>query len=81
MNDYIRTKSYDRLNDILYITFNNSRGTSYADDSPIGFEIMRDWDTEEITGLMVYYPKRQMQDRQCVLEQLGFRLCLEELLN
>ena len=48
----IRKTNYDRLNDVLYLTLNTSRGRSYADsESPIGIEILRDIETDEITGL------------------------------
>lgn len=77
----IRKTTYDRNNDILYVTFSNASGASYADAGPFGIEIMRDMDTEEITGLMVYYPKKEMRDRQEKLQSLGFCFPLADMLH
>ncbi len=79
--EYIRKTSYDANNDILYVTFEKEKGTSYADDGPFGIEIMRDWNTEEITGLMVYYPRKQIVDRQKKLEELGFDFHISDFLK
>ena len=77
----IRKVTYDQNNDILYVTFENAKGTSYADEGPFGIEIMRDWNTEEVTGVLIYYPKAQMNDRQKKLESMGFGILLSDFLN
>ena len=81
MCERIQKKNYDQNNDILYITFDNAKGTSYADAGPFGIEIMRDWDTEEVTGLMIYYPSRYMNDRQQKLDSMGYHILLNEIIN
>ncbi len=81
MCERIQKVTYDKNNDILYVSFENAKGTSYADDGPFGIEIMRDWNTEEVTGLMVYYPRKELQDRQRKLASLGFELVLSEMIN
>ena len=81
MCERIQKVTYDKNNDILYVSFENAKGTSYADDGPFGIEIMRDWNTEEVTGLMVYYPRKELQDRQRKLDSLGFELVLSEMIN
>ena len=55
----IRNADYDSVNDILYVHFTNDRGMSYASDSYDGFEIMRDMDTDEMTGFMAYNPMKR----------------------
>ena len=75
----ILKKSYDKKNDILYIGFQNDRGRSYADDGPVGIEIMRDMDTDEITGIMVYYPQQKREDRQKKLDAMGYHFPLAEM--
>ena len=77
----IQKVTYDKNNDILYVSFENAKGTSYADDGPFGIEIMRDWNTEEVTGLMVYYPRKELHDRQRKLDSLGFELILSDMIN
>lgn len=73
---------YDSKNDILYLDFMNTHGNSYADDeAPVGIEIMRDIDTDEVTGLMVYYAMRDMAERQSQIEGMGYRnIRIKELL-
>lgn len=72
-------QDYDQKNDILYISFANDRGFSYADEGPAGIEIMRDMDTDEITGIMIYYPKKKQEDRQEKLNILGYDFRLAEM--
>lgn len=81
MCERIQKVTYDKNNDILYVSFENAKGTSYADDGPFGIEIMRDWDSEEVTGLMIYYPHKEMQDRQQKLDSLGFRIDLSDMIQ
>lgn len=66
------------MNDILCVFFNNERGMSYSDGGPIGFEIMRDMETDQLTGLIIYYPMKKQKERQKRLEEMGFDLNLSE---
>ena len=76
----IRNVNYDRINDVLYLTLNTSRGRSYADsDSPIGIEILRDIDTDEITGFVIYYAEEQGRSRQETLSKIGWDLNIRDL--
>lgn len=81
MCECIQKASYDRLNDVLYIDFDNARRMSYADEGPRGIEIMRDMISDEITGLVIYYPKKCLADRQAKIEKLGLNLCLSDYLK
>lgn len=72
-------KRYDEDNDILYIGFPNERGKSYADEGPLGIEVMRDMDTDEITGIMIYYPKKKQEDRQAKLQKMGYDFKLKDM--
>lgn len=72
---------YDRSNDVLYIMLYNNRGKSYADaDSPVGIEIMRDMDTDEITGFVVYYATEEKKSRQAELKELGYDFQIDSIL-
>ncbi|MDR0857540.1 MAG: hypothetical protein LBN97_00735, partial [Oscillospiraceae bacterium] len=44
---------YDRNNDVLYLTFSD-KSNSYGDDTNERVTVMRDWGTDEVTGLIVY---------------------------
>lgn len=79
MTESIQKKSYDKINDILYIHLSNDRGYSYADEGPKGIEILRDMETDEITGYMVYYPVRDKAERQKELLELGCDINLNEI--
>lgn len=72
--NYFQHIDYDSVNDILYVHFANDRGMSYASESPSGFEIMRDMDTDEVTGFMVYYAKSKENERKAQLVNLGYEL-------
>lgn len=78
---YIRNSNYDSVNDILYVHFANDRGMSYASDSPAGFEIMRDLDTNEMTGFMVYCARSKESERQAQLHSLGYELDYNAMLR
>lgn len=75
----ILKKDYDEKNDILYIGFTNDRGNSYADEGPTGIEIMRDMDTDDVTGILVYYPREKQEDRQQKIQSMGYDFRLKEM--
>lgn len=75
LNEYmkrIKKTDYDRRNDILYIIFSNDHGNSYCEEKTIGIEAMRDIDTDELTGFMIYYPQRKYIERQRELKEIGY---------
>ncbi len=74
----IKKTDYDRRNDILYIVFSNDRGNSYCEEETIGIEAMRDMETDELTGFMIYYPQRNYQERQQELREIGCDINLLE---
>lgn len=78
---FIQRAKYDNVNDILYIDFKNNRGNSYADDGPFGIEIMRDMDTDDIVGLLIFYPLKEMKDRQNKLNSLGYNISLKRYVS
>lgn len=72
MSNYFRKVRYDADNDILYIRFDSVPVFSYGDEQESGVVIMRNVDTEEVTGLTVYYPKRDQKVRESQLRKLGY---------
>lgn len=79
--EHIQQYNYDPKNDILRVKFSNDRGYSYGDDGAVGIEIMRDIETDEITGLLIYDPLRQKIDRQQKLKGMGYFIDLDEILK
>lgn len=71
--------TYDEINDILYITFTNDRGNSYAEEEERGIEVMYDSITDDVTGVMVFSPKTRREDRQSKLDKLGFCIDLSSV--
>ena len=67
----IHNRDYDSLNDILYISF-ASTANSYGDESIDGIVILKDIDTDEITGLTVFSPSAKAKQRRLQLDSLGF---------
>ncbi len=70
MNE-IKSYDYDQRNDILYIRYLNDRGISYADEQEIGVYIMKDMETDEVTGVMIFDPKTRFKERSKSLTLLG----------
>ena len=81
VSERIRKTTYDDRNDILSISFTNDRGMSYSDGGPIGFEIMKDMETDQMTGLIIYYPVRKQMDRQQKLNDLGFDFKISDFIR
>lgn len=71
--------TYDRRNDVLYVSFDSDRGQSYGSGEENGIEEMLDMDTDQVTGLMIFYPRLRQQERQSALDQKGYNLHLNEL--
>lgn len=74
----IKKTDYDRRNDILYVIFSNDRGNSYCEEETIGIEAMRDMETDELTGFMIYYPQRNYLERKQELKEIGFDFNLQD---
>lgn len=77
----IRKTIYDDGNDILYINFTNYTPYSYADDGPVGIEIMRSMETNEAVGLVIYYPKGKQKDRQEKLKNMGYNFQIRDFIQ
>lgn len=77
----IRRVDYDKRNDILYVVFKNENGNSYCEELTTGVEEMKDIDTEETTGYMVYYPIRYQKERQAALNEIGLNMDLRLICN
>lgn len=76
-NQFIEKRiTYDDINDILYVTFANDQGSSYAEEEAQGIEVMHDPITDDVTGLMVFSPKMKLHDRQQKLYNLGYKIDL-----
>ena len=80
VRERIQRINYDANNDILYIKFPNDRGASYASDGPRGLEIMRDMETDELTGIMVYYARTKKEERQQAINSLGLGIDIDHVL-
>ena len=53
--------TYDQVNDVLYVNF-APREMAYGDEYG-GVVLMRDLDTDEVIGIMVFNPKRHRKER------------------
>lgn len=71
MNE-IRNYNYDQRNDIFYLHFLNDKGDSYADEQAPGVFVMKDIETDETTGLTVFFPKAKFVDQSRAMTTLGF---------
>lgn len=81
VSERIQKIDYDPANDILYIKFPCDKGMSYSSDSLDGLEIMRDMETDELTGLMVYYAKAKRDVRQKLINSLGYGINLSTIMR
>ena len=52
----IQKMTYDKINDVLYVTFVPD-SDSYGDETG-GVVLLRDMDTDAITGLTIFSPKK-----------------------
>jgi hypothetical protein len=53
---------YDSENDVLFLTFSD-KSNSYGDELDEYITLMRDWDSNEITGAIVYeFSKRLLPE-------------------
>lgn len=77
----IKKTSYDANHDLLYITFTTDRSQSYGEQEEDGIEVMRDMETEEITGLMVFDACDENKIRQKSLQNLGFDINVSNMLE
>ena len=75
MSRFFHSVSYDEINDILYLRFDSSVN-SYGDEETPGIVLMKDMDTDAITGITVFYPKLKHDDREAKLKQLGYDIDL-----
>lgn len=70
----IKKAMYDNRNDILYVHFSNyCDGASYSDEYS-GVLIQRDMNTDEITGITIFYPKKDSDLRKKDLDELGIKI-------
>lgn len=82
MINCIQKTDYDAINDILYINFTKpSTDLTYGDEPTDGLVIMRNYETDSITGLIIFYPKRDMQRRESDLKRYGFSIELSKYVN
>ena len=65
----IQSKRYDKINDVLYIKF-SSMANSYGDEKN-GVVLFRDMFTGEVTGVTVFYPVRDREERKAQLHAMG----------
>lgn len=73
--------TYDKVNDILYVTF-VSDSDSYGDETG-GVVLLRNMDTDAITGLTIFSPKKykaaREKDLAKVAKDTGFHFDLSRV--
>lgn len=75
----IKKAEYDRERDILYIHYENDRGNSYGDEIERDLIVMRDIDTDEEAGLMIFYPVKRRAQCEKNLAKHGYDTKIPEL--
>lgn len=60
MRGKMKIFDYDKVNDILYLTFGNT-DNSFGEEDPDNIIILKDLETEEITGVTVLNLKKMMK--------------------
>lgn len=81
MQSYMTKTKYDAVNDILYIKMTTNPIASYGEEKEDGVVVLRSIENDEITGLMVYYPKRDRTKRESQLSKIGFPMKLQPLIR
>ena len=82
MNNCIHNAIYDSSNDVLYIHFTSKPAkNSYGDEVVDGIVIFSDMDTDEMTGITIFYPKRDLRDRLRELHGLGLEIDLPKYIQ
>lgn len=71
---------YDKPNDILYLKLRKPISTMYADDGPSGIEVMKEADTDDIVGFIVYAAQRNIAQAEKNLLSLGYDIKIASLL-
>lgn len=79
MKNYIQKKTYDAVNDILYISFASTK-TSYCEEID-GIVILKDMDTEKVTGLTIFYPKMKKEALEMTLKEMGYDIDLASFIS
>ncbi len=82
MINCIQKADYDAINDVLYINFTKpTTDLTYGDEPTDGLVIMRNYETDSIAGLIIFYPKRDRLQRESDLRQYGFSIELAKYIN
>lgn len=71
---------YDKPNDILYLKLRKPTSTMYADDGPSGIEVMREAETDDVVGFIVYAAQRNIAQAEMDLLSLGYDIKIASLL-
>lgn len=77
----IKKARYDAQNDVLYIRFDVPSDFSYGDEEEDGIIIMKNYHTQEVTGITVFYPKRDMRERETQLRKFGYPIILSQYIH
>ena len=70
---------YDRRNDILYLMFTENDGDSYGDEVADNVYLLRDIDTDEVIGIMIFHPRIHTDVKQKSLQHEGYNIGLDVL--
>lgn len=81
MKSFVKKVEYDAENDIMKISFQNNSGSWYPSEGPIGIEVMKDNNTNDVAGFVVYYAKSKMANRQKTLDTLPYNINLLEMFD
>lgn len=72
---------YDKSNDILYVRLSATPIASYGEETQDGVVLMKSFENNEVTGITVFYPKRDRKQREAQLKLLGYPLNLHQFTN
>ncbi len=70
---------YDRRNDTLYLMFTADSGNTYGDEVADNVYLLRDIDTDEVIGIMIFHPKIHTEIKRQSLQHEGYDIGLEML--
>jgi len=77
----MKRSEYDAINDILYLKATAEPIPSYGDEQEDGVVVMRSLDEDVVTGLTIFYPRRDTALRELQLRKIGFPIKLQPLIK
>jgi len=69
---------YDKNNDVLYCRFGD-KSNSYGDENPDGIVVMRDMDSNDVTGVTIFHAVKMLSGKDERLLSLEKIIALDTL--